>query len=223
MVTKLENVTIEDLRKLCPAVVFAAKNSNTTERLQSELIKETTICGETRCYEISNENAKALFDFSDSEILRNDSSNLGIISFAMEDMPMIEEIIETINISTLDELITNHSKNTIERVEVTTKEEIKDLGSALTFLGIEASDDSLTALFNWIEKYTAIERRLAHIIKGSTMNDLFDLHDENRYDDDLTIVCVDMRDVVTPANLVLPRLSVDGHWLDDVIDNLVRG
>lgn len=99
-------------------------------------------------------------------------------------------------------------------------EEINCLGSALTWIGLNIDETNLENMFNWITTYTPIKQKVAYVIEGKTLNVLFDLDDY--FDDDLHIVCVDLNDMEDYQKIILPRFDVDGHWLDDFINNINR-
>lgn len=97
-------------------------------------------------------------------------------------------------------------------------EEINRLGSALTWIGLNIDETNLENMFKWITTYTSIKRKIVYIIEGKTLNVLFDLNDH--FDDNLHIVCVDLNDMEDYQKIILSRLDVDGHWLDDFISNI---
>lgn len=112
----------------------------------------------------------------------------------------------------------------------TTKIEVRDRGmlaylysnSALTFIGMDDSDENIEAIYKWIEKWTTVKRRKAYIIKGALMNREYGLTGDNAYPDGLTIICFALIDMMNPERLAIPRFSVDGRWFDDVVDNNAR-
>ena len=83
--------------------------------------------------------------------------------------------------------------------QVTTEEQIKKLGSALTWEGLKVDE----------------EKRKIYVISGKLMNRLYNAG----YPDDLNIVCVDLYDLEDFNKIVLRRFSVGARWLDDVISN----
>lgn len=101
--------------------------------------------------------------------------------------------------------------------EVTTLQEIKDLGSALTIEGL--AEDSIKDFIEWIKKYTQMKNEDAYIIKGKTMNSLYGLTGSNAYPDDCNIVSIKLEDMENYNTIVLPRFSIGARWLDDIIDN----
>lgn len=100
--------------------------------------------------------------------------------------------------------------------QVTTEEQIKKLGSALTWEGLKVDEENINALFNWIEEFTPVLQRKIYVISGKLMNDLYNAD----YPDDLNIVCVDLNDMEDFNKIVLRRFSVGARWLDDIISNL---
>ena len=109
----------------------------------------------------------------------------------------------------------------VEIINVDTQEKIEKLklGSALTFEGCNISQESLNNLMNWIKKYTEMKTERVYVISGNTMNTIYNLTGNNAYPDDLHIVCIDLDDMVDFNKIIIPRFSVGGRWLDDVINN----
>jgi len=107
---------------------------------------------------------------------------------------------------------------------VTTTEKLNELYdcSALTFLGLTTSQESLNAMFDWIREYTAVKTMQVFVVTGRTMNNQYGLTGTNAYADDLSIVCVKLTDLENPMKLALPRFQVGGMWFDDVVDNNAR-
>ena len=101
--------------------------------------------------------------------------------------------------------------------EITTKEQLEDLGSALTIEGL--AEESFGEFLEWIEKYTPLLSRTIYITKGSTMNNVYGLTGNNRYPSDCTIASVKLTDMENYSNIILPRFNIGGRWLDDIIAN----
>jgi len=100
--------------------------------------------------------------------------------------------------------------------QVTTEEQIKKLGSALTWEGLKVDEENIDAMFNWIEESTPVLQRKIYVISGELMNRLYNAG----YPDNLNIVCVDLNDLEDFSKIVLRRFSVGARWLDDIISNL---
>ena len=92
-------------------------------------------------------------------------------------------------------------------------------GSALTFEGFALSDDNVASLKGWVERFTKFTNERLQVISGAQMNRWYGLTGDNVYPDDLNIVCIDLHDLEDPLALAIPRFSVGGRWLDDVVDN----
>lgn len=109
----------------------------------------------------------------------------------------------------------------MERIKVTTKAQLDALekNSALTWVGLIADDENLKAAFDWIERFTPVRTRRAHVIDGATMNLAYGLTGENAYKDDLTIVAVMLDDIEDPMKIAIPRFQVEGRWFDDIVEN----
>lgn len=112
----------------------------------------------------------------------------------------------------------------MEFKNVTTKELCEELRehSALTFEGIIANDNSGNAIEKFIEKHTRLLKKQAYIIMGKDMNEWYGLTGDNAYKPDITIICVDLRDIEDVDKIVIPSKMKGGRWLDDVIDNNLR-
>ena len=104
--------------------------------------------------------------------------------------------------------------------ELTTREQLNDLGSALTIEGL--LEESIPDFIDWIKKYTEMIREDAYIVKGRTMNRIYDLTDDNAYDNDLTIVAIKLEDMEDFSKIILPRFNIGARWFDDIVDNNVR-
>lgn len=104
---------------------------------------------------------------------------------------------------------------------VTTKGQLDILykNSAFTIEGL--SEDSIPDLIAWLEENTTFttDEPVVYITKGSVMNDMYGLYDNNAYNNDLTIISVVGIDLMKVA---LKRFSVGGRWFDDIVDNNAR-
>lgn len=108
-------------------------------------------------------------------------------------------------------------------LELKTKEELDNLynQSALTVIGLEISDDMFNQFTNWlIEKNALLDNKelVFYIIKGQTMNEIYQLTNNNAYPNDLNIVSVD-NDALIISNLIIKRFEIGGKWFDDIVDN----
>ena len=56
---------------------------------------------------------------------------------------------------------------------LTTLEELESLGSALTMEGL--AEDSISEFIDWVKQYTPMKSETAYIIKGKTMNDVYNI------------------------------------------------
>ena len=103
---------------------------------------------------------------------------------------------------------------------ITTREEIENLGSALTIEGL--AEKSIPDFIGWVKEHTPMINEDVYIIKGKTMNDIYHLTGNNAYKDDCTIVSIDLNDMENYASVIIPRFQIGARWLDDIIDNNVR-
>ncbi len=108
----------------------------------------------------------------------------------------------------------------MEIINVSTKEEIEKLGSALTIEGL--AEDSFSDFIDWIKQFTPLKRERIYKITGKLMNEIYQLSGNNKYNDDLTIASVDLKDIDDYSPLIINRFRVGARWLDDIIDNNIR-
>ena len=107
-----------------------------------------------------------------------------------------------------------------ERVNVTNKSILSELynNSALTMEGL--SENNIINFLEWINEYTkTLDSLKVYIIKGSVMNELYELTECNLYNDELNIVCVKLSDMEDFNKIVLPKFEVKARWFDDIVDN----
>lgn len=109
-------------------------------------------------------------------------------------------------------------------INVFTKEQLDALynQSALTWEGLDSSEENLNAVLNWLSENKAIiegTEPTFHVIKGKLMNDTYGLTDDNAYHEDLNLVSVTD---INQVPITLPRFEVGGRWFDDIVDNNIR-
>lgn len=85
---------------------------------------------------------------------------------------------------------------------LTTREELANLGSALTIEGL--AEESITDFIDWIKEHTPMKREIVYIIKGKTMNDKYMLTGDNKYPEDLNIVSIKLEDMENFNAVVIP-------------------
>lgn len=112
----------------------------------------------------------------------------------------------------------------MNKINVTTKEQLDALynQSALTWEGMDTSEENLGAIKEWLEEHGAITDGVEptfHITTGELMNVIYELTGSNAYADDLSIVSV--TDINQMA-IAIPRFEVGGRWFDDIVDNNAR-
>lgn len=108
----------------------------------------------------------------------------------------------------------------IEIVHVTQKAQLCELGSALTLEGLNTSQENLAKFLAWCEEFTPVKHRRVYVTSGATLNALYKLTGNNAYPRDLSIVSIDLADLVSPSEVALPRFTIGARWLDDIIDNI---
>lgn len=104
---------------------------------------------------------------------------------------------------------------------VTTKEQLDKLydNSAFTIEGI--TEESIPDMIEWLKENTVFTTNelIVYVIKGNVMNNMYNLHGNNAYNNDFTIVSVIDIDLIKVA---LKRFNVGGRWFDDIVDNNLR-
>ena len=101
--------------------------------------------------------------------------------------------------------------------ELTTLQELEDLGSALTIEGL--TEDSIKDFIGWVKQYTPMINETAYIIKGKTMNTVYGLTGDNAYPDDVNIVSIKLEDMENSMAVVMPRFQIGARWFDDIVMN----
>lgn len=101
--------------------------------------------------------------------------------------------------------------------ELTTLNELNDLGSALTIEGL--AEDSIKDFIDWVKKYTPMSKEDAYIIKGKTMNEIYKLTGDNAYPDECNIVSIKLEDMTNYETIIMPRFNIGARWFDDIVEN----
>ena len=109
----------------------------------------------------------------------------------------------------------------MERIMVKTKAQLEELvkESALTWEGLDTSDESLKQVFDWLKGYTPLKCERVYITKGALMDAVYELTGDNAYQSDCSIVSIRLCDMEKPMAIAIPRFMVGGRWLDDIVDN----
>lgn len=103
---------------------------------------------------------------------------------------------------------------------LTTLEELDDLGSALTIEGL--AEDNIKHFIDWVKRYTPMKNEVAYIVKGETMNRIYNLTGNNAYPDDTNIVAIKLEDMESISKIILARFEIGARWFDDIVDNNKR-
>lgn len=88
--------------------------------------------------------------------------------------------------------------------------------------------ESIPDLANWLVEEAGsltkeeAEKKDAIIFSGKQLNTLWGLTGDNRYPDNLTIICVSLEGLRNIPKLSVRRFAVGGRWLTDVRDNNLR-
>lgn len=88
--------------------------------------------------------------------------------------------------------------------------------------------ESIPDLANWLVKEAGClteeeaEKKDAIVFSGKQLNTLWGLTGDNRYPDNLTIICVSLEGFRNIPKLSIRRFAVGGRWFTDVRDNNLR-
>jgi hypothetical protein len=109
-------------------------------------------------------------------------------------------------------------------INVFTKEQLDALynQSALTWEGLDTSEENLNAVKEWLSENKAIiegTEPTFHITTGRLMNKYYGLTGDNAYHNDLNLVSVTD---INQGPITLSRFEVGGRWFDDIVDNNIR-
>lgn len=100
---------------------------------------------------------------------------------------------------------------------LTTREELDNLKSALTLTGL--SETSIPDYIEWVKSYTPMKQDKAYIIKGETMNRIYNLKDDKAYPNHLLLVAIKLEDMEDPMEVAFPRFIIGARWFDDIVAN----
>lgn len=101
-------------------------------------------------------------------------------------------------------------------------DKIKELEnlSAFTFEGCSLSNKNLETIVNIFKANTDITLPVNFFTwSGKTMNELYNLHNDNAYPDGLHFVAVDLNNWSSMRNLPGLKIGMKARWLDDIVDN----
>lgn len=106
--------------------------------------------------------------------------------------------------------------------ELTTREELNNLydNCSLTFEGCTTDKENLDFLYNWLKNNNALKSENLHLylIKGKTMNKIYELKESNKYSNDINIISIENEDLDI-LKIVIKRFELGGRWFDDIVDN----
>lgn len=109
--------------------------------------------------------------------------------------------------------------------ELAAKEELSNLYDlpTLTFEGCTTDEENLNYLYNWLKNNNTLKSEDLHLylIKGKTMNEVYELKNKNRYRQRVNIIAIDYTDVDI-TKLITKRFELGRRWLSDIVDNNER-
>lgn len=93
--------------------------------------------------------------------------------------------------------------------------------SAFTFVGFDTESDNIEALVDALKDRGFLKDDIIKLslVKGQTMNHLYELTEQNKYPADLNIVAIELKYLKDIPRLAIFRLNVDARWFDDIVDN----
>lgn len=110
----------------------------------------------------------------------------------------------------------------MNKINVTQKD-FEDLynDSALTWEGLDTSDENLEAVKEWLQDCGCeLLTDTFYVTSGKDMNEFCGgLTGSNAYPNDCNIVSIKLSDIKDYAKIILRRFEVGGRWFDDVVDN----
>ena len=110
----------------------------------------------------------------------------------------------------------------IEKADNTKIKEL-ELESAFTWEGMCLSNEDLETMAQHFLTEQLVKQEIKEITgftwDGKTMNMLYDLHGDNKYQDDLPFLCFDSKIFNGIGNLNTFKLCVGARWLDDIVRN----
>lgn len=112
----------------------------------------------------------------------------------------------------------------INLIEVN-KDKIKELenSSAFTLEGMMLDKENLDGIAETFIEEELVKPDTKEIVGyfwyGNLMNDVYNLHGENRYSDDLPFLCFDNTTFDGNGNLNVFKMMVGARWLDDIVAN----
>lgn len=109
----------------------------------------------------------------------------------------------------------------IEVKEFSTLNELKN-DSALTIEGLLDTNENLESFLEWVAEKTELNKNVIYVTKGSLMNEYCKLSEDDKYDDDLSIVSIKLSDMKNPQAIVLKRFAIGARWMDDIISNNIN-
>lgn len=119
-------------------------------------------------------------------------------------------------------MITQRKKK-MNKIFVKTREQLDDLinDSALTWEGLKMKTNAdYKNVTDWMAQFGAKPKtKNVYITKGKTMNALEGLTGSNAYPDDLSIISFKLSEIENAMALAIPRFSVQGRWMDDIVEN----
>lgn len=100
---------------------------------------------------------------------------------------------------------------------LTTREELDSLGSALTMERLR--ETSIPDYINWVKSHTPMKQDKAYVIKGETMNRIYNLKGDKAYPNDLLLVAIKLEDMEDSMEVAFPRFTIGARWFDDIVAN----
>lgn len=112
----------------------------------------------------------------------------------------------------------------MEKIMVNSKSELDMLykDCALTWEGLDTSDESISGVFNWLKSYTPVKQERIFLIPGTLMNEVYKLTGDNAYPEDCYLGSVMLHDLENPIAITFTRMRVHGRWFNDIVDNNLR-
>lgn len=101
--------------------------------------------------------------------------------------------------------------------ELTTREEIDNLGDALAWVDVPECSGYL--FLEWVKQYTPVKNEILYLIKGYNMNCEYDFTGEDQFPDEMNFFVIRLEDIENPSALYRQRKDIHVMFLSDIVDN----
>lgn len=106
-------------------------------------------------------------------------------------------------------------------VKTACKNDIENLGSAITIEGLAIGEDGSEAFADWCHELAKFKKPVpdCYVTTGEVMNEAYGLTGSNAYPDDTNIVSFKLEDFENYEKMIMPRFEISARWMDDIVSN----